>query len=351
MGLHLNSKVVFRFAGLAMVCGAMNIAVADDQATPIAQPEWIVPVLDARFDASYQDTRSQNFIHEEIARAMADSRYTLDRGSPDDEARKPLCISNDGNVSPEMLAALNAVYHRDFQDRFAMIEGAWLVPTANTPRAITWSIVPDGLIIPDDDFGTGISGLFGAMGTQFAEEGGINVFVQQIQAAFDRWSEISGLSYTYVHAPGAVWDDGAAWGSAGNGTTRGEVRICMRTIDGASGVLAFNRFPDGGSDMVMDIDERWDDNNPPTFRLLRNVVMHEHGHGMGLHHTCPVVGANLMEPLASDSFDGAQQDDLRSVHYVYGDLYEPNGTFQTATNIGSVTQGVTVTTSTLPGRK
>ena len=56
-----------------------------------------------------------------------------------------------------------------------------------------------------------------------------------------------------------------------------------------------------------------------------------------------------MEPFANDSFEGAQQDDLRSVHYVYGDLYEPNSNAPTATNVGSVTQGVTVTTSALPG--
>ena len=38
-----------------------------------------------------------------------------------------------------------------------------------------------------------------------------------------------------------------------------------------------------------------------TYRFLRNVVMHEHGHGLGFQHTCPANGTKLMEPFIDTS--------------------------------------------------
>ena len=49
-----------------------------------------------------------------------------------------------------------------------------------------------------------------------------------------------------------------------------------------------------------------------------------------------------MEPLQEAGLDGPQQDDIRGAQHNYGDTYEPNDTAATATPIGAVTPGVTV---------
>ena len=75
------------------------------------------------------------------------------------------------------------------------------------------------------------------------------------QRAYDRWSEVSGLTFVYE-----ANDDGAPMGGTNRGVTgvRGDVRIGGRNIDGNFGVLAFNYFPNnsgnGGFDGDMIID-------------------------------------------------------------------------------------------------
>ena len=84
----------------------------------------------------------------------------------------------------------------------------------------------------------------------------------------------------YVYEPA---DDGLAI----NGSTsvffdgilnsRGDLRIGGTSIDGTSGTLAYNYFPDSG-DMVLDTDDMSFYSNPfNNFRAMRNVIMHEHG--------------------------------------------------------------------------
>jgi hypothetical protein len=98
-----------------------------------------------------------------------------------------------------------------------------------------------------------------------------------------------------------------------------------------AGVLAFNYLPNVG-DMVIDTSESWQ-SSTNSYRFLRNVVMHEHGHGIGLLHVVPVTETKLMEPYLSLRFDGPQDDDIRGAHRLYGDPYEVNGTVATATPI------------------
>ena len=45
---------------------------------------------------------------------------------------------------------------------------------------------------------------------------------------------------------------------------------------------------------MLDADDVSDFVNPTAdFRSLRNIVAHEHGHGMGLMHTLPVTNTKL----------------------------------------------------------
>ena len=60
-------------------------------------------------------------------------------------------------------------------------------------------------------------------------------------------------------------------------------------------------------------------------RRLRNVVEHEHGHGLGLRHVCPVDGTKLMEPFINVGFVGVQFDDIFTMQRLYGDFLEVHG--------------------------
>lgn len=216
------------------------------------------------------------------------------------------------------------------------------------PITLTWSLVPDGLAWDGAN-----SDLFAQMDSKFG--GNRALWVGLIQACLDRWSALSGINYTRVTAPGVDWDDGAAWGSAG-AATRGTMRIGMHNIDGVNGILAYNYFPTSG-DMVLDSSENWA-LATSGYRSFRNVFMHEHGHGLGFEHTCPVNATKLMEPGTAlpPSYDGPQQDDIRVVQRVYGDNFEPNNVpaqaYAVAPNGGTtsdpLTPNSTTTIGTLP---
>lgn len=197
------------------------------------------------------------------------------------------------------------------------------------PITITWSYVPDGLSIPgqigeptsNSNLIAWLNGIYGNQATWHA------LFVQ----IFARWSELTGI--TYVFQP---TDDGATmFTSDGSLGVRGDIRIGGHLIDGNSGVLAYNFFPNTG-DMVIDSADNFFNNTSNNSLRFRNVLAHEHGHGMGLRHVCPVSQTKLMEPFVSVAFDGPQHDDILGANRHYGDRFEDNDTFGTATPIGAV---------------
>jgi hypothetical protein len=219
-----------------------------------------------------------------------------------------------------------------YQGRY-LIMNSWN-GAPNTPLTLTWSFVPDGVSIPGGAVTgevTAPSVLFSRMDSLFG--GNRALWIQQFQSCFDRWGALSGVTYMRVRdSANDDWDDGAAWGSAG-GTNRGQVRIGMHALDGVNGVLAYCQFPTNG-DMVLDSSENW--NTGGSFLFLRNVVMHEHGHGLGFEHVCPANQTKLMEPFVSGAYDGPQQDDIRAVSYNYGDAYEPNNSPAAAYDLGTL---------------
>ena len=223
---------------------------------------------------------------------------------------------------------------------------SWNGTAVNTVYTIRWSFVPDGLNIPS---GVGEpaapSTLFASMDAKFG--GNRALWISKFQQCFDRWGQITGLNYVRVTAGSNAWDDGAGWGNGGADNARGDVRISMHNIDNANGILAYCSFPSNG-DMVIDSSESWGSSGS-DYRFLRNTVMHEHGHGIGLFHVCPTSQSKLMEPFLSTNYDGPQQDDIRAGQYLYGDVYEPNGTVALATDIGALAVGGTINPSNLPG--
>lgn len=191
------------------------------------------------------------------------------------------------------------------------------------PVIVTYSFVPDS-VQNDNDLHLAMDSMFGSR----------LVWQNRIRAAFNRWSELCGVSFVETD------DDGAPWpNSPGAEGVRGDIRIVGRPIDGANGVLAYAFMPNTG-DMAIDTDEDWADEGN-DYRFLRNVVAHELGHSLGLLHVLPQDNTKLMEAYLSLNFDGPQDDDIRGVNYFYGDPLERNDGAGTARLMGVFSDGMT----------
>jgi serralysin len=255
-----------------------------------------------------------------------------------DPATTPLVLCFAEGTDPGYVQQMNALLPSGPE---YYIGGSWTAQGA--PLDLSWSFVPDNLNIPAGFAGdpSGPSSLFSRLDSQFSSQGGRATWIDRMQKCFDRWEQLSGVDFTRVHAAGVDWDDGAAWGTDGNDTTRGDIRLSMRNIDNLNGILAYTFFPASG-DMVIDRSEAWGANNGALHRFLRNTVTHELGHALGILHVCSGNSAQLMEPLLDLSFDGPQQDDVRAVQRNNGDPYENNNTFGAAVAL-SLTNGVPFT--------
>lgn len=239
-----------------------------------------------------------------------------------------------------VVAAFAEAVERAAPDRYQQTN-RWSGPVAlgiagpeNEPLTLTYSFVPDGTSIANG-IGEGVG-----PSTLFAKFDGIYGDTQTWQdlfhEVFDRWEGVCGLSYVYEPN-----DDGAMLFSApGVAGVRGDLRISAKFIDGPSNVLAYNNFPSGG-DMVIDSGDTFYNNTEFNSRRLRNVVAHEHGHGMGQLHNCPILGGKLMEPFVNTDFDGPLHDDVRNAQDMYGDIAEPNDSAGAAHEIGTIAMGDT----------
>jgi serralysin len=193
-----------------------------------------------------------------------------------------------------------------------------------SPIILTWGFMAPGTPI-DDSAASGFANapnnlqsfLNGIYGSQA-------VWQPLFQSVFDRWSAISGI--TYVFEPN---DDGAIVTGAGSGSTsrpgilgvRADLRIGGKALDGNSGVLAYNYFPNVG-DMVFDTNDNFYNTTTNNSIRLRNVTAHEHGHGMGQSHVQSNNAAFLMEPFIQTTFDGPQYHDILIAQRGYGDPNE-----------------------------
>lgn len=217
------------------------------------------------------------------------------------------------------------------------------------PMVLTYSFLPDGtggngFTCFVDGESPGNSNLIAFLdGSHGAGPGGADLTQRPwftiFRKAFENWGVLNGVEYVYEPN-----DDGAA---AGNGGAvgvlgvRGDIRIGGHLVDGqvGSNVLACNYFPENG-DMIIDTgNAAFFAPDGPENRGFRNVLEHEHGHGMGVSHVCPINQTKLMEPFISTAYLGAQEDDILAANRGYGDRYEfstQNDTSITATAIGTI---------------
>jgi len=217
--------------------------------------------------------------------------------------------------------------------------GGWGL--AGRPIEVTWSLVPDGALVCDRGGECGQpSQLFATMDNQFALAGGRETWIELIERGFGRWTALTGITFRRVGMPGADWDDGApqVLGRNDESPTRGQVRIGMAPVDGRGGVLAFAYFPNSGGDIVLDPAEQWSGAGS-DFVFLRNVVMHEIGHSIGIRHVCSMTDAFLMAPNLTTLIDGPRHDDVRAGQDRYGDIFEPNDSPAESRPLGDLLTG------------
>jgi hypothetical protein len=173
-----------------------------------------------------------------------------------------------------------------------------------------------------------ITGLFGATNLDQGRE--------LIRQGLASWRRNAGLTYTEVADSGVAMDN-----ITSRRSSVGDIRIGS-VPQGTTGVLAYNYYPNGGGDMTINSNYFAAATNTfsqsgSTFRYFRNVVAHEHGHGLGLGHQTPCVNTKLMEPFANTAFDMVATDDRRGAQRAYGDRFAGNATGATARNFGDLT--------------
>jgi len=224
-------------------------------------------------------------------------------------------------------------------------------PNGNgSPATITWSIIPDGTtaIRSTTSSATAPSNLVSFMNTNFGGSAGqTNLTLQPwfpiFASSFGRWSQLGGVNFVFE-----PHDDGVFHPSS-NGVlgVRGDIRIGGANIDGTGNVLAFTYVTTGGSDMMIDTSEStFFKNSTTNYINFRNTLMHEIGHAFGVQHVTSSSNL-LMEPVIDTSFDGPQLDEVRAVHYFFGDVNEKsnnmlgNGTFSRATALGTIAPDAT----------
>ncbi|MBU0637630.1 MAG: matrixin family metalloprotease [Planctomycetes bacterium] len=227
---------------------------------------------------------------------------------------------------------------RDFQTRFFDDESGYylydrwtrtatdgLTGQHGDPITLTYSFVPDTNTGDPETSNV----IHAALDAEFEDRATWKGLFREI---FDAWSLVTGITFVEVA------DDGAEWPySRGTTGQRGDIRFVSWKIDGRAGVLAYAAFPNFG-DVCLDRDEDWGDTTK-SYRFLRNVMLHELGHAIGLEHVVPNDGTKLMEAFYTAGIHGPQDDDIRGAGWYYGDPHEPNDDAATAAELGSFLAG------------
>ncbi len=270
-----------------------------------------------------------------IHREMLDRIFDIERRA---DAGLAVCFAP--GTDDETVAAFNDAVALMNGERFNQaprwgITASGPAGAQGDPVVLTYSFVPDGTNIPS---GVGEpaapSNLFAFLNGIYGSPANWQSLYAQF---FARWSALSGITFVYQPT-----DDGAAFfNTPGVLGVRGDLRLAGKAIDGNFGILAYNGFPQNG-DMVIDTNDTFYTDTSGNSLKLRNVLSHEHGHGMGQAHVCPITNTKLMEPTVTTVFDGPQHDDIRSAHRHYGDLVEPDNSVASATDLGPLSEGPTL---------
>jgi hypothetical protein len=250
------------------------------------------------------------------------------------------------NPTPEELANIMTMYQalppslvNSLEPRFRTANTVWTnngtQGASGQARAasLTYSFPADGV-----GWGSGAASpnnLHANLQTLFGnanEDRGLELFRQ----ALCSWRRFGGLTYSEV-----ADDNSAFTTSTGRLSTRGDIRIGS-IPQGLTGVLAYNQFPSSGADMTINSDyfpvaQGALGSSANVYRYLRDVVAHEHGHGLGYIHPVPCNSTKLMEPFIHTNTDGCLVDEFRGIGRNYGDRRSGNNSGAAAFDYGNLT--------------
>ncbi len=174
------------------------------------------------------------------------------------------------------------------------------------------------------------------------EFGDLDLGREYIRQALAAWSRWCGVFYREIPDDNSPMDQVTQHLPL----QRGDIRIGGGPVPN-SPYLAYNAFPSGlggptvgGGDMFIDTlsFNFLNFSNPSNnYRYFRNVMAHEHGHGLGLFHAVPCSQSKLMEPQAVTGVDGLSIDEIRGGARNYNDRFAPNHTANSGFYIGTLT--------------
>ncbi len=340
-----------------LFCGVLSIAcalsasaepvpvvVAGESAPTSLEAQW--ERVSRLVEISIDDFAQVRADHRSMLANMSDAIVAIE-GAGDEPQVPSVCFSP--GVSWQTVGLFNAFAQRGqkFQGTDA---GRWSTTTVDggglqqgDTITLRVSFPPDGVSLVDfTNTGFGEPDTPNNLNASFdAGFGSTATWKALFQSVFDDWSDRAGVSYVFDFQ-----DDGAAFPTSPGSNTRGDIRITGHTIDGpGAGILAYNYGPNTG-DMVIDTGNTTDSFAASTannYRFLRNTVSHEHGHGLGFAHVCPLNSAIVMEPIITTAFDHSAEDDIRHANRKYGDPRERGGrndTSSTATTLGVLNVGM-----------
>ncbi len=206
------------------------------------------------------------------------------------------------------------------------------------PVTLRWSVVPDGQSYDRSDNSQLIQFLDDGWNVSRRDRGPDytnRAWWGVINNAYAQYSRVSSIVFEYVPE---LTPAGVSTGMFG------DIRLGGENIDGTpGGALADNVYPDGG-DMRIDTTREADGSIGFYFSSepgLRNLVIHETGHGVGLGHVTFLnnTAHAVMEPGLRTDIWGLQFDDIYGLNIQYGDPQERNGgndTAATATFLGDL---------------
>jgi hypothetical protein len=225
-----------------------------------------------------------------------------------------------------MLCALFAAPAHGYiaDDRWTSTATDGFITSSNArgvPATVTWSLAPDGTNIgASSNLIAFLDGRWGSASGPLSNRPWFTYFEQ----SFNRFNEISGVNFVYEPN-----DDGVkfsqVYSSLGVVGKRGDIRLGGKSYGAGSSTLASNYYPDYGDMMVNTDQGNFFGNSANNYRALRNTLMHEIMHGLGIIHVSSTGSYILIEPTLTTVIDGPQLDDVLAVQRLYGDFYEKNG--------------------------
>ncbi|XP_054775871.1 metalloendoproteinase 1-like [Prosopis cineraria] len=200
---------------------------------------------------------------------------------------------------------------KEFQSTFGLVSSGQLdiktVSLIMTPRCGVPDIINDVSIIMEDGTMT-FNNSWWPTGKKeftyaFSPENDTTLSRPAFSDAFDRWSKVTGLSFTET----PLWN-------------KSDIQIMFRPLDGKKGVVGGTRFDNNKGNLVvyLDSNESWASPTDAKHVDIESAAMHQIGHVLGFGHT--TIREAVMYPFLKPKEKKVvfAEAELDSIHLQYG---------------------------------